>query len=654
MQKYLFIVSCILAHVIVHGQECELRMNEVEASENKKKLENTSVLDRKELDELQPTDVGDALTKVPGISLKNYGGLGGLKTFSYRGIGSEHNTVIEDGFVLSNAQIGQVNLGNQMVTNLEEIRFSSSSFKALLPVSAYLSATNLELTTRFNHITNSKLGLQTQVKMGSFGQIEPSIALNKTFGKCALGVYSRYLHFNGEYPYTLNFGDYQYSGLRKNNALTNSSIGATVQYTPDSSRVHRIFAHHQYIDQGLPSAVILYLDNPKEFLNQQNLQFNYDYRKNAKTSKTRIYSSFAKNETRYIDENFQNNEGFLSNLYALINLQTGLVRESKLNEKWKVNYGLEFSYNELQRTNRYSSDSSVTLGKVYRNQMPLMGRLVRENKFSRFQLRLANLFLDEARQGSKLTNLPTATVSYDLLSKNEVWLFQLMSSYTHRLPSFSELYLGSNYNSNLKNEDAFQNSLDVSRSFRNERHQVKIKVGIYWNKVWNKLVATPNKNLFQWTIVNVGQVHAFGDEVNVQHLWKMSRNSRWRMEIQGAYSNQLALDADPLSLNYGQQIAYVPFQTISANLALRYKASGVRVDYFWSDFRYALNQNTQANLLPGFYFIDLSLFHKLKTKKNHYFRVQGSVKNLLGESYYFVRSYPMPGRNFLISLAYEF
>lgn len=648
----LFIVLFFLAHGFVHGQGREQTMEEVKASQKKDPLSEKIVLDKKELDELQPTDVGDALTKIPGISLKNYGGLGGLKTFSYRGIGSEHNTVLEDGFVLSNAQVGQVNLGNHMAANLDQIAFGSSSRKDLLPVSAQIAATNLMLTTRFNEIDNEKLNLQAQLKLGSFGQIEPYFAVSQKVKRLAYGVNARYLHFEGDYPYVLHFGDFPYTGVRQNNQLTNLSYGLNFQFFPDSSKRHRWSFCHQEIDQGLPSAVILYGVYPSEHLTQATFQVNYDFQKVAIDRKYRVYFSLVNNTLSYTDYNYQNTFGYLQNNYELYTANGGWVKEQNIQEKWSLHYGIEVKYDQLQRSNRYSADSVLKMSGIDRMQIPFFVQLERRGDRSRFALKAGSQLVHERRVNNRMNPLPVGAIQYSIQSKNGLWTMFLQSCVTNRLPSFAELYFGSTFNTNLKNEQAFQNSLDISRKWQGQRHSLNLQAGIYWNKVWNKLVATPNKNLFQWTILNVGEVHAFGDELRLDYQWLLSENAKWRLEVKGGYNNQFALDADRESVNFGQQIAYVPFQTITADAALRFKASGLRIDYFWSDFRYALNQNTHANFLPSFDFLDLSIFHKFKTSNGHFIRVQASVKNLFNESYYFVRSYPMPGRNYLISVSY--
>ena len=48
-------------------------------------------------------NLADAVRRMPGVSLQDYGGVGGLKTVSVRGLGAKHTAVSYDGVVVSDA-----------------------------------------------------------------------------------------------------------------------------------------------------------------------------------------------------------------------------------------------------------------------------------------------------------------------------------------------------------------------------------------------------------------------------------------------------------------------------------------------------------------------------------------------------------------------
>ncbi len=67
-------------------------------------------LSGKELDRLSALNVADAVRYFSGAQIKDYGGVGGVKTVDVRSMGSNHIGVFYDGIALGNAQIGRAHV----------------------------------------------------------------------------------------------------------------------------------------------------------------------------------------------------------------------------------------------------------------------------------------------------------------------------------------------------------------------------------------------------------------------------------------------------------------------------------------------------------------------------------------------------------------
>ena len=59
-----------------------------------------------ELHRLNSNSVADALRYFSGVQVKDYGGVGGIKTVNIRSMGTNHTGVVYDGVELGNAQNG--------------------------------------------------------------------------------------------------------------------------------------------------------------------------------------------------------------------------------------------------------------------------------------------------------------------------------------------------------------------------------------------------------------------------------------------------------------------------------------------------------------------------------------------------------------------
>ena len=82
----------------------------------------TQVFSRKDLERMQALQISDAVKHFAGVSVKDYGGVGGLKTVSLRSLGAEHTAVGYDGIAITNSQTGQIDIGRYSLENVDQLR----------------------------------------------------------------------------------------------------------------------------------------------------------------------------------------------------------------------------------------------------------------------------------------------------------------------------------------------------------------------------------------------------------------------------------------------------------------------------------------------------------------------------------------------------
>ncbi|MDE6295316.1 MAG: Plug domain-containing protein, partial [Muribaculaceae bacterium] len=124
-----------LAAVIVSGAQPLLAetpdslyymLDEFEVRANRIKEEVSSAapvfnMDEERMKAIGVTDITDALHRLPGLNIRDYGGAGGMKTVSARGLGSGHTGVIYDGVPLSDAQNGTIDLSRYSLDNVDDL-----------------------------------------------------------------------------------------------------------------------------------------------------------------------------------------------------------------------------------------------------------------------------------------------------------------------------------------------------------------------------------------------------------------------------------------------------------------------------------------------------------------------------------------------------
>ena len=101
------------------------------------------------LEQLNTHSVADALRYFSGIQLKDYGGVGGIKTVNIRSMGTHHLGISYDGVQLGNAQNGQIDLGQFSLDNVEEITLYNGQKSAIFqPASDFGNAGAIYIRTK--------------------------------------------------------------------------------------------------------------------------------------------------------------------------------------------------------------------------------------------------------------------------------------------------------------------------------------------------------------------------------------------------------------------------------------------------------------------------------------------------------------------------
>jgi outer membrane cobalamin receptor len=79
------------------------------------------IVDSKSIKQLGIQELSEAVRLFSGVTVKDYGGIGGLKTVSIRSLGAQHTAVGYDGVSIADAQSGQVDISLFTLDNVEMV-----------------------------------------------------------------------------------------------------------------------------------------------------------------------------------------------------------------------------------------------------------------------------------------------------------------------------------------------------------------------------------------------------------------------------------------------------------------------------------------------------------------------------------------------------
>ncbi len=148
---------------------------------NFKEIIPAQIIQGEELERLNSHSVADALRYFSGVQIKDYGGIGGLKTINIRSMGSQHVGVFYDGIQLGNAQNGLVDLGRYSLDDLEEISlYNGQKSEIFQPAKDFGSSGSIYLQPKTPVFKgNRKMNLVIRAKSASIDLFNPSFRLEQ-------------------------------------------------------------------------------------------------------------------------------------------------------------------------------------------------------------------------------------------------------------------------------------------------------------------------------------------------------------------------------------------------------------------------------------------------------------------------------------------
>ncbi len=638
--------------------QVKLNPVEVKADSSLKKSYPNAVyheLSQSEIQNSANDDLGTLISRMSSVTLKDYGGIGGLKTVAVRGFSSAHTGVLINGIPLENAQTGSVNLGNIRTEGIGKVAFWVGTVNdRSLPVKSNMYASTLNIIP-YEQLENYKtFKVKTSMSYGSFNSIEPFFGLNARYGKQKknrIGMNVRYLYSDGNYPYRLENGDSILEGERENAIVR--SIQGNLAGMHDLNKGKLSYRFSYYNDsKGLPGAVILY-DSSTSHQHLKNQDFNgqFQYFLDEEKWSVLTYFKYNYNQTSYQDPDFLNSIGGIYDDYWMNTYYGGANFSIKVAPRAEILIGADETYTTLVSSkntlsNTWRSDLKALVGfnySVWRIKIQANGMLTyltdQNSGIQSFESIKFNPFL-----------------SFGIYPiKNSLLHFRVFYKNSLRPPSVNEMY----YNQIIKDiqpETAHQINIGTSYKIQSLKFFEYLNLGFdfYKNFVRNKIVLIPTQNLFVWSVQNIGKVDITGLDFYLNFKTNSQKNFRLLWDFK--YTLLLALDvSDPDSKTYRDQIPYTSKDNFSTLFGIEFFDFGLSWNINYGGPRYSLAENIEENKLPAYFLNDFSAYYNFRFKKNkHLLRIKFDIRNILNEPYVMVKSFPMPGINYNVKLVYEF
>jgi len=631
------------------------QLREVTITESRRQHEVKStaplyIIDREQMLTLGVTDVADALHRIPGVTLRDYGGAGGLKTVSVRGFGAKHTGVSYDGILLSDCQSGEIDLSRYSLDNVEQLSLViGDNDDIFIPARNASTSAVLNIQTIGMPDADSKPHLTAQMKVGSFGYASPFLRYEQNLNEnLAFSVAGEYTYAENDYPFELRNVTVVTHEQRTNSRMNQGHAEMNLVWKIDNLNTLSGKIYYYDNNRQLPGQVHYYTDVNKETLRDRNFFAQVQYLKRSLSGLSLKWNTkFNWNASIYHDPLTPNNYNDAS--YWQREAYTSVAVLYVPSESWAFDYSGDLAFNNLNG----SAERTVSNNPFRLSLLQSLTAKYHSGRLTALARLLHSVYLNESKGGPSARNMrklsPSVSLSYKLLEDEELLL---RASYKNifRSPTFNESYYFHYGSTDLLPETTDQLNLGVTWLRESDQWGVNMTLDGYYNHVNDMIVAVPY-NMFIWTCVNVGKVNVLGADVTVQASRQLAEGHS--LQFSGSYSYQQAENrTNSESPYYGNQIAYIPKHSGSAAVGWDNPWANLSVHLTGVSSRWANNQHYEGTEIEGYWDMGLTVYRHFRWK-DQCLEARMDVKNVLNKQYEIVRFYPMPGRSWQVSVKYQ-
>ena len=614
---------------------------------------SVQVFGKEDLKNLGLQNMGDAVKRFAGTNVRDYGGIGGLKTVSVRNLGAAHTAVSYDGVAISNTQAGQIDIGRFSLDNVSTLSLAIGHDDNLLQSARlFASAGVLNIETEKPHFENGKRHhTQVQMRGGSFGYLTPAIRHWQALGeRTKLSVEGNYLHAEGEYPFTLKNGTLVTEQKRINSDVESYQGEVNLFHTFKDESELSAKAYYYNSKRGLPGAVILYNSESDERLWDENFFAQAKYKKAFSPQWTlQAQGKYNYSWNKYEDTGVEYTGGKQTDT----NRQTEYYLSASA--LYKPTSAWSFSLSQDGFINRLHTNGANSPEPVRYTSLTALNARYQSGQLKASGSVVATYITEEVKAGNTPEDRrrlsPTLSLSWQPWEGEQLFVRALYKN-TFRVPTFSDLYYLRVGNTSLKPEKATEYTVGLTWSGTpfSFTDFVSLTVDGYYNEVNDKIIAFPST--YVWKMQNYGKVHTTGVDVTLATAIPLGKSVN--LNLSGNYSWQKALDVtNPEAKNYKHQLPYTPEHNgnVSATLEMPWVNVGYTVTMVGK--RYFLAQNIEANRIDGYSEHTATLWREFKLGKCG-LRLQAEVINLTDAQYDVIKYYPMPGRSWRLTGTFNF
>ena len=597
-----------------------------------------------DLQALSTTSVADALKYFAGVQIKDYGGLGGLKTINVRSLGAQHVGVYVDGIRITNAQNGTVDLGKFSLSSLESVSlYNANKLDYCQSASEYASGATVYLQTR--RPTHDSLSVQ--LRNASFHTWMAKANGQFNWRGWQGFIDGEYCSSRGDYPFRYHSEYEDTVGRRANSDIRYGRIEGALFRGGFSSHIY-----YYDSERGCPGGIVRRLSDKytnvgREWDRDFFVQASYQERFFKKVL-FKVNSKYTNEYLRYCTKYPENqNTARVDNHYRQQDVYGALC-------------AAYMPWNWLSLSSSYDARYSILRAdlKRFEDVKRVDQKLVFAAQVNWHNIQAAASVLHQRYSDWTFANAgaadpldrwtPAVSLAYTLHDITlRGWYKEIF-----RAPTLNDLYYTQVGNRNLKPEETKQWNVGMEWTPQpplGGGWSVSVQADAYINKIENRIVCLPLKGTYTWSMMNYGYTFCRGLNATIKGHYQ---TGPWKFSLLNSITWQHDVDrTDPEDEDmYDKPICYSP--TFSTGVTA---IAGWRTLQFTTSYLYVgermWSKADPEDILEPYHNIDMKLSYTHNIKKTS-LGLCLEVCDVLDIQYEHLPRYPMPGRNYKLTLSF--
>jgi len=549
-------------------------------------------------------DHAQIIHRIPGVSIRSYGGPAGISTMSMDGGPSSHTKVLVDEIDITSSQNGEADLSQIPLPFIESMSYTpydiTSNFHGNIDGEIKLASGNQQSHMAFS--------------TGSFGHRAYDLTLALPIRGFHSSIQLGQRHETADYQYDL----YNRQGYRDNNQMDQQFVAIRSSKMLGANTFLKFTGLESHQSRG--AAGLIWSPDTLSHRNDMLRIMGSTLGRIRPTGKTVVQVA-----TRQSREHYQNPSILLDSRHELQSLVMGIKDERRIHPSLQLFSNFKWSRDMIRSSDasqhvRESWDASFTVDLELVKSLALIPSFKSQHSNDLYHESFSDLQI--------ILRLPRSIVKNISASQGHVFNY----------PSFNDLFWEPGGNPDLEPErtlvQTIQSKVDLSRLGQ---------IMLQWQK-------KDSDNLIQWM-----PVHSYWQPNNVLSATRESQKMAWHLPIPQI---DMVLDAhisriSTLDHQLQKPLRYAPTRISASTLSWTPGSAEFHVNYHFVSERISMYSWPEDVLVKSNEIWSASAGYTWTQNHSTYTLVL-SGDNLLNTNYESIRGYPEPGRSYRISANYAF